>query len=99
MKYIGIDHDSYLEHHGVKGMKWGQRKVRKWSDKKVRKWATARNQPSSVHSSSLAGSYFARRQWGLPVKSLERKLDRSNDLDAILWEAAKAEYVRRKTVH
>lgn len=36
MEYLGLPHDDYLEHHGVKGMKWGVRKQRRF-DKRVQK--------------------------------------------------------------
>ena len=37
MKYEAVEHDVYLTHHGVKGMKWGVRKDRKTIGKKRKK--------------------------------------------------------------
>lgn len=68
-----------IYHHGVKGMKWGKRKIRKW--------ATSEHQPSSVKSSVLAGVYAATGN-----KRIAKALDKSNEKDATNWKQAKKEY-------
>lgn len=68
-----------LQHHGVKGMKWGVRKTRKW--------ATAKHQPSSARSSYLAGLYAATGN-----ERVGKALDKSNDRDAANWQRAKERY-------
>lgn len=48
MVYEAIDYwnspDSYLEHHGVKGMKWGVRKQRESLGNRIRSWRTRRHE-------------------------------------------------------
>ena len=86
----------YLMHYGIPGMKWGVRKARKQNkfltkaakkralkDSKT-KWGKAKRQPSSLRSSSLAGTYAATGN-----KRVGEKLDKSNDKDAVRWLIAK----------
>lgn len=68
-----------LQHHGIKGMRWGVRKTRKW--------ATSTHQPSSAKSSLLAGAYAATGS-----KKIGRMLDKSNAKDAENWKKAKELY-------
>ena len=77
-----IINDGELYHYGVKGMKWGIRKVRKW--------ATSEYQPSSTKSSVLSGLYAASGG-----KLFRKTLDKSNERDAENWKRAKEEYTDR----
>ena len=82
-----------LFHHGVKGQKWGVRryqnkdgslttagKKRAIKDSKTNWGKEKEYQPSSYKSSSLAGLYAATNS-----KFIRKKLDKSNDQDAIRW--------------
>ena len=82
-----------LYHFGIKGMKWGVRryqnkdgsltpkgKKRAIKDSKTNWGKEKEHQPSSYKSSSLAGLYAATNS-----EFIRKKLDKSNDQDAIRW--------------
>ena len=85
-----------LYHHGIKGMKWGVRryqnadgsltskgKKRAIKDSKTYWGKDKKHQPSSFKSSTLAALYTATNS-----KFIGKKLDKSNDQDAIRWISA-----------
>ena len=85
-----------LYHHGIKGQKWGVRrfqnadgsltpkgKKRAIKDSKTYWGKEKKHQPSSSKSSTLAALYMATNS-----KFIEKKLDESNDQDAIRWISA-----------
>ena len=82
-----------LYHHGIKGQKWGVRryqnkdgsltpkgKKRAIKDSKTNWGKEKEYQPSSHKSSSLAGLYAATNS-----EFIRKKLDESNNQDAIRW--------------
>ena len=85
-----------LYHHGVKGQKWGVRryqnadgsltpkgKKRAIKDSKTYWGKEKKHQPSSYKSSMLAALYMATNS-----EFIGKKLDKSNDRDAIRWISA-----------
>ena len=86
MFYYTTSDPNELYHYGVKGMRWGKRKVRKW--------ATSKHQPSSARSSFLTGMYAATGS-----ERIGKALDRSNDRDAENWKRAKKEYKRTQNAN
>lgn len=81
-QYNHTPESNELMHYGVKGMRWGVRKVKKL--------ATSKTQPSSFKSRVLAGAYAATGS-----KRIGKALDRSNDRDADDWKLAKEIYASK----
>ena len=88
--------ENELYHHGIKGQRWGVRryqnpdgsltpkgKKRAIKDSKTYWGKEKKHQPSSSKSSTLAALYMATNN-----KFIEKKLDESNDQDAIRWISA-----------